>query len=80
MVLLSPDYKEKNWTGHIEWSAVKELINMGNDDKICLLRVDSADIGNIDGLYSNQTIAKAIDDMPAAEIATFIHRKYKMLV
>lgn len=53
---------------------------MGNDDKICLLRVDSADIGNIDGLYSNQTIAKAIDDMPAAEIATFIHRKYKMLV
>lgn len=80
VVLLSPDYKEKNWTGHIEWSAVKELINTGNDDKICLLRVDSADIGNIDGLYSNQTIAKAIDDMPAAEIATFIHRKYKMLV
>ena len=47
VVLLSPDYKEKNWTGHIEWSAVKELINTGKDDKICLLRVDSADIGSI---------------------------------
>lgn len=80
VVLLSPDYKEKNWTGHIEWSAVKELINTGNDDKICLLRVDSADIGSIDGLYKNQTIAKAIDDMSAPEIAAFIHQKYNMLV
>ena len=79
VVLLSPDYKEKNWTGHIEWSAVKELINTGNDDKICLLRVDSADIGSIDGLYKNQTIAKAIDDMSAPEIAAFIHKKYNML-
>lgn len=80
VVLLSPDYKEKNWTGHIEWSAVKELINTGNDDKICLLRVDSVDIGSIDGLYKNQTIAKAIDDMSASEIAAFIHQKYNMLV
>lgn len=80
VVLLSPDYKEKNWTGHIEWSAVKELINTGNDDKICLLRVDSADIGAIDGLYKNQTIAKTIDDMSASDIAAFIDRKYKMLV
>jgi len=80
VVLLSPDYKEKNWTGHIEWSAVKELINTGDDDKICLLRVDSADIGKIDGLYKNQTIAKTIDDMSAREIAAFIDCKYRMLV
>lgn len=80
VVLLSPDYKEKNWTGHIEWSAVKELINTGDDDKICLLRVGSADIGEIDGLYKNQTIAKTIDDMSAPEIAGFIDCKYKMLV
>lgn len=80
VVLLSPDYKEKNWTGHIEWSAVKELINTGDDDKICLLRVGSADIGEIDGLYKNQTIAKTIDDMSAPEIAAFIDCKYKMLV
>ena len=80
VVLLSPDYKGKNWTSHIEWSAVKELINTGNDDKICLLRVDSVDIGSIDGLYKNQTIAKAIDDMSAPEIAAFIHQKYNMLI
>jgi len=79
VVLLSPDYKGKNWTGHIEWSAVKELINTGDDDKICLLRVDSADIGEIDGLYQNQAIAKAIDDMSASEIAAFIDQKYRML-
>lgn len=80
VVLLSPDYKEKNWTGHIEWSAVKELINMGEDDKICLLRVDSVDIGSIDGLFKNQTIAKNIDDMSAAEVAAFVHQRYKMLI
>ena len=72
--------RKKTGRGHIEWSAVKELINTGNDDKICLLRVDSADIGSIDGLYKNQTIAKAIDDMSAPEIAAFIHQKYNMLV
>lgn len=80
VVLLSPDYKEKNWTGHIEWSAVKELINTGDDNKICLLRVDSADIGKFDGLYQNQTIAKNIDNMSSVEIATFVHQKYKMLL
>lgn len=80
VVLLSPDYKEKNWTGHIEWSAVKELINKGEDDKICLLRVNSADIGSFDGLFKNQTIAKSIDDMSATEVAAFVHQKYKMLI
>lgn len=80
VVLLSPDYKKKNWTGHIEWSAVKELINTGYDNKICLLRVDSVDIGKIDGLYKNQTIAKTIDGMSAVEIADFVHKKYKMLI
>ena len=79
VVLLSPDYKEKNWTGHIEWSAVKELINTGNGDKICLLRVNSANIGSIDGLYNNQTIAKDIDGMSASEIAEFIDKKYNII-
>lgn len=69
VVLLSPDYKEINWTGHIEWSALKELFNIGGDDKIRLLRVDSAKIGEIDGLYKNQTI----DDMSAREIAAVLN-------
>lgn len=80
VVLLSPDYKDKNWTGHIEWSSVKELINTGRDRKICLLRVDSANIGKIDGLYQNQAIAKAIDDITAKDIAEFIDKKYKLII
>lgn len=79
VVLLSPDYREKNWTGHVEWPAVKELINIGNDDKICLLRVESMNIGEIDGLYINQSIAKDIDKMSPCEIAKFIDTKYKIL-
>lgn len=79
VVLLSPDYKEKNWTGHIEWAAIKELINTGDDEKICLLRVDSANIGEIDGLFSNQAIAKAIDDLSPSQAAAFIDTKYKLV-
>lgn len=76
VVLLSPDYKEKNWTGNIEWPAVKELINTNNADKICLLRIDHTDIGKIDGLYVNQTIVKDIDKLSIKDIAVFIHDSY----
>ena len=79
VVLLSPDYKEKNWTGHIEWAAIKELINTGDDEKICLLRVDSAKIGEIDGLFSNQAIAKSIDDLSPSQVAAFLDTKYKLV-
>ena len=79
VVLLSPDYKEKNWTGNVEWPAVKELINTNKAERICLLGVDSVDIGSIDGLYNNQTIAKFIDDISPMEIADFINKKYSSL-
>lgn len=80
VVLLSPDYKEKNWTGHIEWPAVKEMINTGKDEKICLLGIDKIDIDKIDGLYSNQAIIKFIDNMTPDDIASFINRKYLQIV
>lgn len=79
VVLLSPDYREKNWTGHIEWPAVKELINTGGDEKICLLGIDNVEIGEIDGLYANQAIVKFIDKMTAEEIADFINKKYMQI-
>lgn len=79
VVLLSPDYKEKNWTYGIEWRAVLELINTGEAKRICLLGVDSVDIGQIDGLYKFQTIVKNIDNMNPREIACFIAKKYSML-
>ena len=76
VVLLSPDYKEKNWTGKIEWTAVKELINNGRDNKICLLSVDSANIGDIDGLFQYQSIAKEIDDLSCDQSVNFIEKFY----
>ncbi len=80
VVLLSPDYKEKNWTGHIEWPSVLELINIGRDEKICLLSIDGIETGDIPGLYSNQAIAKPIDDISAMETAAFIQQKYEMAI
>lgn len=29
VVLQSPDYKERHWTGNVEWRSIEELINMG---------------------------------------------------
>lgn len=80
VVLLSPDYNEKNWTKNIEWSAVREMINTGRGEKICLLGIDDIDIGKIDGLYMNQAIAKFIDNMDSKEVADFIHEKYRQII
>lgn len=77
VVLLSPDYKEKNWTGNIEWPAIKELINTNKSDKICLLRINKTDIGSIDGLYVNQAIFKDIDNLSIKDIAVFINSSYQ---
>lgn len=77
IVLLSPDYKERNWPGNIEWPSVKELINTGKSEKICLLGVDSVNIENIDGLYTHQAIPKYVDDLSPYEIAKFIIRVYE---
>lgn len=79
VVLLSPDYKEKHWTGSVEWRSIKELINTGKDGKICLLAVDSVNIGDMDGLYKYQSIAKNIDGLSIKEIAEFIDQKYKLI-
>lgn len=79
VVLLSPDYNEKNWTRNIEWQAVKEMINAGRGEKVCLLGVDKIDIGKIDGLHSNQAIPKFIDNMNPKKVADFIHEKYRQI-
>ena len=79
VVLLSPDYSEKNWTCNIEWPAIRELINTGNKDQICLLRTNLVNTGIIDGLYNNQAIAKSVDNMSSANIASFIDERYRLL-
>ena len=76
VVLLSPDYKERNWTGNVEWRAVKELINSGLGKRICLLSVDQVNIEGIGGLFQTQAIYKPIDKMTSKEIAEFVNDKY----
>lgn len=80
VVFLSPDYKEKNWTGNIEWPAIKELINTGGDQKICFLGIDNVKIDKIDGIYKYQAILKYIDEMSPDEVAKFISEKYIYIV
>ena len=76
VVLLSPNYSDKLWTGNLEWPTVRALINEGNHRKICLLRVDDVALNKIDGLYSTRDVARPVDKMTPAEIARFIHRWY----
>lgn len=35
VVLLSPDYSEKNWTGFVEWKTILKLINEGKEKIAC---------------------------------------------
>ena len=76
VVLLSPNYSDKRWTGNLEWPTVRALINEGTHHKICLLRVDDVDINKIEGLYSSRDVARPVDKMTPAQIARFIHRWY----
>ena len=76
VVLLSPNYIDKLWTGNLEWPTVRALINEGTHHKICLLRVDDVDINKIEGLYASRDVARSVDDMTPAQIARFLHRWY----
>lgn len=76
VVLLSPNYREKLWTDHLEWPTVRALINEGRHRKICLLNVDHVDIATIDGLKPGRDVAKEVDGMNAPEIAEFIWKWY----
>ena len=79
VVLLSPNYNTKKWTGNVEWPSVRELINTGKEDKICLLRVDKTNIDDVGGLYSTQDLAKDIDDLSPEDIADFIFKTWNYL-
>ena len=79
VVLLSPNYSEKKWTRYIEWPAIKELINSGESSKICLLRVDKAEISRVGGLWTTQAIVKDIDNLSPDEIANFILNKWRFV-
>ena len=76
VVFLSKDYKDKNWTGNIEWRAIMELINTAQGNRICLLNVDGVDMNILEGLSSNQDIATPIENRSVDEIAKIIDECY----
>lgn len=80
VALLSPNYKDKNWTFNLEWPTVRALINEGNYHKICLLRVGGVDISTIEGLFPSRDVARSVDAMNPVEIADFIFAWYSVHV
>lgn len=77
VVLLSPDYNEKKWSGIIEKSVIEYLINLSQTQRICLLRVDSANLGEFNLYIANNGIAEDIDKMTADAIAKLIDDIYQ---
>lgn len=80
VVFLSKEYNSKPWTGGIEWTAVREVINQTDKtDTVFLLNVDDVDINKIDGLSSITAIATKMSEYTAEEIARFIKEKFDLL-
>lgn len=79
VVLLSPDYKDKEWTNNVEWPTIRGLKNRGQGHRICLLGVDITkdDIDEIDGLNSGTDIFEPIDDKSPEDVAQFILDVYR---
>ena len=76
VVLLSPDYIDKKWTGIIEWPVIENLIISKKFDKICLLRIDSADIEDLSHFIKAHGIYEDVDNMSSDDIAVFINEVY----
>lgn len=76
VVLLSTDYSKKVWAGHIEWPAVRDVINRGGAKKVCLLQVGDVDVSKIPGLHIGVALTKAIDELSAEDVASFVAEKY----
>lgn len=80
VVFLSKDYKDKNWTGNVEWRAIKELINTAQENRICLLNVDGVDLDIMGSLSGNQDIATPIENKSIEEIAEIIDEFYDLYI
>lgn len=77
VVLLSPDYNKKKWSGIIEKSVIEYLINSNQMQRICLLRVDSASLDEFNLYIANNGIAEDIDKMTADATAKLIDDIYQ---
>lgn len=76
VVLLSPDYIDNMWTGIIEWPIIENFIDTKQFKKICLLRIDSANVENINNFINTRGIYEDVDNMSSDDIAEFINGIY----
>ena len=80
VVFLAKDYNTKDWTCNVEWKAIRNLVNTNKGKKICLLNIDGVDINEIAGLSQVTDIAKKIETLNAEEVATFIKKRYDVII
>jgi tetratricopeptide (TPR) repeat protein len=67
VVVVCPDYDEKEWTG-LEWTAIHDLLKKRNDDEVMLCRFEHAEVT---GLYSTAGYVE-LDDKTPEQTATLI--------
>ena len=71
---LCSQFTEKEWCG-LEWRAGRDLLKQGEDNRLMLLRLDSADVP---GLYSIDGYLN-IDDMTDEDVAAEILNRLKQV-
>ena len=78
VVLLSPEYLNKDWPNNVEWPAIAELINEGKTEKICLLEIGDIDSNALskNGLFRRKAIPQRIDTLLSHEVAALIFKRY----
>ncbi|MBC8031616.1 MAG: tetratricopeptide repeat protein [Pyrinomonadaceae bacterium] len=67
VVVVCPDYDEKEWTG-LEWTAIHDLLANRNDDEVMLCRFEHAEVA---GLYSTAGFVE-LDHKTPEQAATLI--------
>jgi len=73
VVCLSKNYNEKDWTGGIEWRAIREIIAQKRDGrKVILVNMDNCNIDEVDGLSSRTDVCINYLDRGSDGIAELI--------
>ena len=74
VIVVSPSYDEKQWTG-LEWTAIHDLLSLRKDDEVMLCRFDHA---TVPGLYSTAGFVE-LDGRSPDEITKLILERLALL-
>lgn len=70
VVVICPDYSEKEWTG-LEWAAIHDLLKARMDSEVMLCRFDHAQVA---GLYSSAGFVELDDKNPEQTVMLILQR------